>query len=100
MRPEIAFAEAAHRGAATIKETFVDWNGVDVAGASLQRPDHPGAGADFQHCFANRNEVTGTRGRAKEFYVASDGAGGELESLTEDKTAAGHNRTIAQIQGV
>src|SRR5207249_9126067 len=40
------------------------------------------------------------RGRAKEFYVASDAVGGELESLTEDKTAAGHNRTIAQIKGV
>ena len=48
MRPEIAFAEAAHRSAATIKETFVDRNRVDVAGAFLQRPDQPGAGADFQ----------------------------------------------------
>src|SRR5438874_2533456 len=100
MRPEIAFGEAAHRGAATIKETLVDWNGGDVAGAFLQRPDQPGAGADFQQCLSNRNEVTGPRGRAKEFYVASDGIGGELESLTEDKTAARHDRTIAQIESV
>src|SRR5205085_7845938 len=90
----------AHRVAATIKETLVDWNGGDVAGVFLQRPDQPGAGADFQQCFAKRNEVTGARGRAEEFDVTSDAVGGELESLTEDQTAAGHDRTIAQIEGV
>src|SRR5436305_1154055 len=44
MRAEIAFAEAAHGGAATIKETFVDWNCRDVGGSFLQRPDQAGAG--------------------------------------------------------
>src|SRR5690242_11184617 len=83
MRPEITFVEAAHGGAPAIKKTFVDWNGVDVAGAFVERSNQSGAGTEFQKRFAKRNKITGTRGGTKQFYLTANGTGGDLESLTE-----------------
>src|SRR5438132_11060434 len=100
MRPKIAFAETAHGGAATIKETFVNWNCGYVAGAFLKRPDQTGAGAELEQGFANRDEITGARGRAQELDLASDSAGGEFEGLIKDKTAGGHDGAILQTEGL
>src|SRR5947207_3757618 len=100
MRAKIAFAEAAHGGAAAVEETFVNWNCGDVAGAFLKRPDQTSAGTELEQGFANRDEVTAARGRAKELDLASDRAGGEFEGLIKDKTAARHERAITQIEGM
>ena len=100
MRAEIALTETAHRSAAAVEETFVNWNCGDVAGTFLKWPNQTGASAQLQQGFAKRDEVTGARGRTKKLDFASDPAGGDFESLIKDKTATRHHRTITQIEGV
>src|SRR5205823_8518901 len=76
------------------------WNCGDVAGVFRYRPNQTGAGAELEQGFTDRNEITGTRGRAKELDVASERARSQFEGLIENQTAGRYHRAVAQIEGM
>ena len=100
MRAEIALAEAAHAGAATVKETLVNRQRGNVAWIFVQGPNQSSPGTDFQQSPPEGNKVTGARSGAEELDVAADRVERDVKCLIKDEAATWHHGAIAQIKGM
>src|SRR3954447_1883840 len=108
VRAEVTFGEAAHRRASAVEEAFVNRDlrrrgavtveAVDDARARAKGEQAAMIGESRLRLVTDRQIVGEPRGAADEIDVASNGAGGEIDRVVQNETAARVHFAVAQIK--